>query len=1017
MMGRFFGLALGVVATVALVAGCPEEKKTTPTKKGTVVITAVDENNQPTTAVLADGTDFALLQLQAKDPDGAAWVGEVDLTTDRGAFEATAYLNNLKITTDSNGQAAVRFLCINPDTGDPVQAGLASISARNSLASARLSISCDSFNAGWALRLQSPSGTAFHANGFTEVPLVATALGLHGQGEPLAAVRFEVVDTSKRLCTVDNSPCVASSLSAALVVETDSNGLARVLVQAPSSPAAVSVTATWTYDAAVAPKTSTINLNFAEDQSGIELTSFRTTVPANGTATVALTATASNFDGTPMAAGTNVTFVVGAPYAVGSPAAVSTVVAVTGNLGQATTLLNASTIVGTAVVSASFNIAPGQVRSSEPSYIEFAQAGRLLLATEAVPTEFYSDDLAFSVVTVTAERDGTIIGNQQVTFALNDSDLALAYLNIPGVTGSQQERTLTTDTQGQASVEVRGQFRGSAGTISVDVTTFDAQNNRDESTTQRVMLKRHPILQSVVFVGASPAVLGTRGSPRPSTAVVTFMASDDNNVPMAGVEFRFPRPITIDPTVTITTIGGGDTTQSDAAGEVIAYLSAGAQAHPVRVIAEATDPRTGVTLTVVSDSIPITSGLTSFTHSWFVCDQSARTLRPPATRTCAMELADRFSERVPEGTNVQFRVESGNITPSVATSDDGNASGVNFLTGSPPPSDTRDVSGNLGTANPKDMLVGMLAYTRGEEPFTDLDGNGLYDDGEPFVDFPEPFLDKHDNCVRNDATKPLDEFYVDPTLYPNGVADPYLVLLYTDQFVDGNNDGVWNGPNQTWDADTLLWFQEFTVYVFPAASWEVIDLNCVSGGNASRCPTGGPHAPWTGAHLPWIAQGEIIPLTFRAFDGYGNCPAPGESASYSVSVTNGAVVGGASIKADSYGCGTGTGHYAIDPVTDYIQPFCSVFGNLEIDSNLSIVADGLGSHPYTRMIDTVDSVIGDPIRVSIRHSGDGNNEAFAITYVIPCHNDQDCGAPTPTDGGVVATGPTCTLSTGLCFRP
>ncbi|MBN2360131.1 MAG: hypothetical protein JXR83_11820 [Deltaproteobacteria bacterium] len=1073
MKGQFFGLAFGAVLTIALATGCPEEKKTV-TKHATVTLTAVDENNEPTTSVLADGADYALLQIVAKDASEAAWAGTIQMSTDRGAFDASQFLADVELTTDSSGQAAIRFLCVDPATGDPAPAGVANITARNALASARLMINCESFTPSWALQLRSPSGTSFYANGFTEVPLVATALGLRGTPEQGARINFRVDDNSRHLCTVDNSPCVANALHASLNVETDSQGEAVVLVQAPSSAAAVDVVATWTYDSDAEPKTATASLYFSEDQSAIVVSPSRNAIPANNTATVTLTATAINFDGTPMPEGTNVTFRVNPPYTVGSPASATTTVAIAGSAGQATTVLNASATVGTAVVAASFEVVSSQVRTSEPVSVTFAEAGRMLLSTAAVPEEIFTDDATSSLVTVTVERDGTPVSGQQMTFSLSASDTALATFGVQGTAVDQQQ--VTTNAQGQAAVDVRGLYAGAAGTIAVMVSTYDTQRTRDESTIQTVLLKRHPILQSVVFVGADPDVLGTRGSPRTSTATVTFRAFNDNALPMEGIEFRFPRPITIDPTVTITTIGGGDTTLSDSSGAAVAYLAAGVQAHPVRVIAEATDPRTGTVVVVTSDAIPIVAGLASFSHSWFVCDQDKAAMAPPNDRSCSVVLADRFSERVPAGTSTQFRVEAGNITPSAVTGDNGGSSDIEYLTGTPYPADTRDKHGNLGTPNPKDGLVSMLAYTRGEEPFTDLDGNGVhtpepftdingngqYDFGEPFVDltgndtydatpfepfvdFPEPYLDKQDNCVRNDATEPSDEYFVDPSLYPGNVADPYLVLRYTDTFVDGNNDGRWNGPNEVWDADTLIWFQEQTLWVYDVVDLRIVDADCFDStvpqqagfpnySNSAhlaylrRCrPTQDVRQnPATGAwepfphYLPWLEPGESVQVRFRAYDFNENCPAPGVTARYSWSAEN--AQGAGSLPVGYAGCGLGSGYLATDPVTGHLIPYCLVYDNIDVDATLRVQHWGLGAVPFAARFGTGSSDIGVGIKINVKFSGVDNAGGVIdiqanLEYVIPCYTDADCGAVANDGGQTSPEDPRCIVETGKCFKP
>lgn len=89
------------------------------------------------------------------------------------------------------------------------------------------------------------------------------------------------------------------------------------------------------------------------------------------------------------------------------------------------------------------------------------------------------------------------------------------------------------------------------------------------------------------------------------------------------------------------------------------------------------------------------------------------------------------------------------------------------------------VTGTL-TFNPRDNLVTLIAYARGAETFTDLNGNGTHDDGEPFVDTTEPFVDANDN----------------------GTWDP------GEAFVDTNGNGRWDGKNGTFDSDTWIWAQE-----------------------------------------------------------------------------------------------------------------------------------------------------------------------------------------------------------------
>ncbi|MFZ5471990.1 MAG: hypothetical protein ACOZIN_21385 [Myxococcota bacterium] len=82
--------------------------------------------------------------------------------------------------------------------------------------------------------------------------------------------------------------------------------------------------------------------------------------------------------------------------------------------------------------------------------------------------------------------------------------------------------------------------------------------------------------------------------------------------------------------------------------------------------------------------------------------------------------------------------------------------------------------------NSRDNLVSMIAITTGEEAFDDINNNGRYDNGEPYTDLTEPFVDDNDN-----GTWDQDERYVDT-----------------------NGNGRWDGKNGVYDASTLIWVQE-----------------------------------------------------------------------------------------------------------------------------------------------------------------------------------------------------------------
>lgn len=86
-----------------------------------------------------------------------------------------------------------------------------------------------------------------------------------------------------------------------------------------------------------------------------------------------------------------------------------------------------------------------------------------------------------------------------------------------------------------------------------------------------------------------------------------------------------------------------------------------------------------------------------------------------------------------------------------------------------------------GTKNPRDGLVTIMAWVRGEEGFHDINLNGIYEpeNGETFIDQGEPFVDVNDDGVFNPGDGDL--------------------------WQDPNQDDRYTEPNGIWDDNTLIW--------------------------------------------------------------------------------------------------------------------------------------------------------------------------------------------------------------------
>jgi hypothetical protein len=228
----------------------------------------------------------------------------------------------------------------------------------------------------------------------------------------------------------------------------------------------------------------------------------------------------------------------------------------------------------------------------------------------------------------------------------------------------------------------------------------------------------------------------------------------------------------------------------------------------------------------------------------FVLDCSPHNLAAFATDTpplelaanCKVTLVDRFNNPVGTGTSVNFLSEAGTIPSTVNT--------VAYTPGAPNPNegtatlpfstrgqwqliedtdplpalpsqwpDPRFAEPSIAAGgrirNPRDSLVTLIAYTRGEEYFDDNNNNGVWDPGERFIDQGEPFVDKNDN----------------------GSWDP------GEEYFDANGNGRYDGPNGLYDSSTTIWTEFRILYSGrPVADLSHVSLN--PNPFTAPCPSG-----------------------------------------------------------------------------------------------------------------------------------------------------------------------------------
>ena len=290
---------------------------------------------------------------------------------------------------------------------------------------------------------------------------------------------------------------------------------------------------------------------------------------------------------------------------------------------------------------------------------------------------------------------------------------------------------------------------------------------------------------SIEFSSASPQVIGLKGSGQTETSIITFLVKDVNG-----------NAVTDGTSVTFTMKGpnGGEyldpTSTSTVNGEAVTILHSGSVAGPVTIVASV--DVNGEALTTSSFPISIGGGVPtarSFTLATDVINLPGLAY-VNRQANISVYIADRFGNyNVLEGTSVSFYAEAGAIDRNVNVNASGSGTVV-FRTQNPMPADvapnaeetalqtTVNTTWGISTTNnPRDGWVSILATVMGEESFEDANANGVFDPGEDFDDIGEPFIDLNDNGVRDDGTG----------------SDPLEV------YIDVNNNGQYDGPNDCWD--------------------------------------------------------------------------------------------------------------------------------------------------------------------------------------------------------------------------
>lgn len=404
----------------------------------------------------------------------------------------------------------------------------------------------------------------------------------------------------------------------------------------------------------------------------------------------------------------------------------------------------------------------------------------------------------------------------------------------------------------------------------------------------------NPDVGSLTFDQASPEQIYLKGSGLTEVSNVSFVVRDSNSQPLSNRRVQLE----------LLTLAGGITMDdgivpvfkdSDSNGRVTVRISAGSVPTPVRVKGTVV----GGTASTVSSNLAVGVGLP--TQLNFVLAQETINIegydRVGTANTYTIVASDRTGNPVPVGTTVNFVTEGsgGQVVSSAqvqALSNGTSAAVAAFQS-------ARAANSII------DGRMTVVAYAEGEESFKDLDGDNLYDLGEPFQDLGNFYKDVLFNGAYDSST---DEF-VSTNINASSacVAAPALVELQpnvTVPTIAGTCDSVQGRAYVRRATETVLSTSAAIPY-WPAPTWDNGSVRVAAAGCTTRVvyvtPGGSPNLAYArvgGSSVHGLPSTSVLTVAIGDAnpDGRSNPVAAGSIVSVSatqglsVSVTGGSPV-------------------------------------------------------------------------------------------------------------------------------
>lgn len=365
-----------------------------------------------------------------------------------------------------------------------------------------------------------------------------------------------------------------------------------------------------------------------------------------------------------------------------------------------------------------------------------------------------------SVVSETATVTFKVYGTSGAILSGASINMSLSS-DVGGITLSGT--TVISDSNGEITVKV------TSGTTITNFTVIATAADNSSVTASSSEIKiTSASVKSLQFLSVSSdliALKGTGGSDLTETTELKFRAIDETGNVVTGALINF---------ATNTIVGGlslsSNSQKTDSNGEVKVNVISGTIPTSVSVVASLNnDPN----IRVISNNINISTGRATYRGFSMGPEGSNHVVGALDTfgieKKIIVQASDLFSNPVPNGTVINFRAAWGLIDPSCAMQ--GGQCSVTWRSGG-----DRTV---LFGQNPLGRVT-IVASVIGEESFTDVNSNGLYD--------------SEDYAVWDPTKDNLSEMFINKNDMDNGY--DYGI----DEFIDDNANGLWDAaPNEIYN--------------------------------------------------------------------------------------------------------------------------------------------------------------------------------------------------------------------------